>query len=90
MLYTLEEQKKGATVTDDERVARAKEIGLDAAEFTSCLTGARYQKALEREIDEGNKLGLEGTPSVYLNNTLMNFRGPEEFFKILDAATAAK
>ncbi|MDD2745598.1 MAG: thioredoxin domain-containing protein [Candidatus Gracilibacteria bacterium] len=89
-LYTLEDQKQGAAVTDDERVAKAKEIGLDVTEFTSCLTGARYQKALEREIDEGNQLGLEGTPSVYLNNKIMNFRGPDEFFKILDAATQAK
>lgn len=86
----MEDQKKGASVTDEERTAKAKEIGLDVAEFTSCLTGARYQKALEREIDEGNKLGLEGTPSVYLNNKIMNYRGPDEFFKILDAATAVK
>lgn len=31
-----------------------------------------------------------GTPSVYLNGVLINFSSEEEFFKIIDAAIAAK
>lgn len=87
-LYQLEDAKKGARVTDAERVAKAKEIGLDEAAFSACLTGAKYQKALEREIAQGNQLGLEGTPSSYLNDAYMNHRTSEEFFKLLDAAIA--
>jgi protein-disulfide isomerase len=53
--------------------------------FGACLTQAWYQKALEKEITQGNALGVQGTPSVFINNSQMNFKSSEEFFKILDA-----
>lgn len=30
-------------------------------------------------------MGLEGTPSVYLNGNIMKFKSKEEFFGIIDA-----
>ena len=30
-------------------------------------------------------MGLEGTPSVYLNGKIMKFKSKEEFFGIIDA-----
>jgi protein-disulfide isomerase len=85
-LYNLEETKKGTAVTDEERVAKAKELGMDANGFSQCLTQAWYQKALEREIAQGDRAGLEGTPSVYINDALVKYANEEEFFKILDLA----
>ncbi len=84
-LYTLEEAKKGTVVTDAERVAKAKELGMDETQFSQCLSQAWYQKVLEREIAQGDKMGLEGTPSIYINDAPVIFGNEEEFFKILDA-----
>lgn len=85
-LYDLEDTKKGLAITDGERVAKAKELGMDADQFSQCLTQAWYQKTLEREIAQGNKAGLEGTPSVYINDAPVKFDNEGEFFKILEAA----
>jgi|GEM_PF-6571324 len=41
---------------------------------------------IAREKKEGEAMGLEGTPSVYLNGTIMKFQSKEEFFGIIDAA----
>ena len=84
-LYDLEDSKRWATITNDERIARAKQLGMDADMFGACLTQAWYQKALEKEITQGNALGVQGTPSVFINNSQANFKSSEEFFKILDA-----
>lgn len=84
-LYDLEDVKKGAVITDEERVAAAKKIGMDGDQLSLCLSQAWYQKALEKEIAQGNTLGVEGTPSVFINNAPVNYKNSEEFFKILDA-----
>lgn len=85
-MYAVEEAKKGAAVTDDERAAAAKKAGITDPNFKQCVTEAWYQKRLEAEMKDGERLGLQGTPSVYLGDTILNFTTPEEFFGILDAA----
>ena len=45
-----------------------------------------YKKKLAKEKQEGEAKGLEGTPSVYLNGTIMKFKSKEEFFGMIDAA----
>lgn len=45
-----------------------------------------YKNQLAKEKQEGESKGLEGTPSVYLNGTIMKFKSKEEFFGMIDAA----
>jgi len=85
-LYTLEDQKKGDKVTDIERIEAAKRAGLDTVNFSQCLSEGWYMDQIVREKKEGEAMGLEGTPSVYLNGTIMKFQSKEEFFGIIDAA----
>lgn len=44
-----------------------------------------YVNQLAREKKEGDSMGLERTPSIYLNGKIMNFDTKEEFFGIIDA-----
>ncbi len=85
-LYDLEDQKKGDIVTDTERIEAAKRAGLDTVNFSQCLSEGWYMDQIAREKKEGEAMGLEGTPSVYLNGTIMKFNSKEEFFGIIDAA----
>lgn len=85
-LYALEDQKKGDKVTDIERIEAAKMAGLDTVNFSQCLSEGWYMDQIAREKKEGEAMGLEGTPSVYLNGTIMKFQSKEEFFGIIDAA----
>lgn len=44
-----------------------------------------YMNQINKEKKEGESMGLEGTPSVYLNGKIMKFGSKEEFFGIIEA-----
>jgi len=84
-MYTLEDEKKGNKTTDAERIALAKKVGIDTVVFAQCLSEGWYTSKIESERAEGNALGIQGTPSVYLNGKIMKFKSKEEFFGIIEA-----
>ena len=84
-MYALEDQKKGDTVTDEERIAIGKKLGLDPGEMQKSLDEGWYRNQIAKEKREGESMGLEWTPSVYLNGKIMKFKSKEEFFGIIDA-----
>lgn len=44
----------------------AKAIGLNEDDFKACLDKGKYTVAVKKDIEEGNKLGVRGTPTVML------------------------
>lgn len=84
-MYALEDQKKGDTVTDEERTALGKKVGLDPVEMQKSLDEGWYLNQIAKEKNEGEAMGLQGTPSIYLNGTIMKFKSKEEFFGIIEA-----
>ena len=89
-LYALEHEKNGSSVSDEERVKLAKDFGMNESEFSRCLTEAWYQKTLNNEIVEGNRLNLQGTPSVYLNEAPLVFEDSDQLATIIEAALSKK
>lgn len=85
-MYALEDEKKGDIITDGERVALGKKVGLDPVEMQKSLDEGWYLSQISKEKQEGEAKGLEGTPSIYLNGTIMKFKSKEEFFGMIDAA----
>lgn len=53
-LYAMEKEKAGKTTTDDDRVALAKEKGLDVAKFSTCLASRAYEKQVESDMALGD------------------------------------
>ena len=45
----------------------AEEVGLNRAQFESCLNSGKYAAYVEENYQEGVKLGVEGTPSSFVN-----------------------
>lgn len=45
----------------------AKKIGLDVEEYDRCISSGRYLETLRTTIDEGMKLKVMGTPTVFVN-----------------------
>lgn len=86
LMYDLEDRKKGDKVTDAERTALGKQVGLDPVEMQKSLDEGWYVNQVEKEKKEAEAMGLEGTPSIYLNGTIMKFKSKEEFFGMIDAA----
>lgn len=86
LMYALEDQKKGDKVSDEERTELGKKVGLDPVEMQKSLDEGWYANQVAKEKKEGEAMGLEGTPSIYLNGTIMKFKSKEEFFGMIDAA----
>lgn len=84
-MYAFEEQKAGNKVTDEERINVAKEAGVNEATMKQCMAEGWYMNKIASDMKEGEAMGLEGTPSVYLNGQIMQFKSKEEFFGIIDA-----
>ncbi len=44
----------------------AKTIGLDTKKFRSCLDGGKFTSKVQADIDDGVKLGVNGTPASFI------------------------
>ena len=58
----------------------AKELGLDAVAFDTCLGSGKYQAAIKQDIEEGNRVGVSGTPAFFINGRLISGAQPLEAF----------
>ena len=56
----------------------AKEIGLDMEKFRKALDEETYKAEVEKEVAEGRKLGVNSTPTFYVNGKLQKGALPAE------------
>ena len=54
---------------DDDLRTYASEIGLDTGKFNDCLEHKDYAGQIAKDIEEGRKMGVRGTPSFVLGLT---------------------
>lgn len=47
----------------------AAEIGVDQAQFQSCLDSAKFEKLVKDQMADGTKAGVSGTPSTFVINS---------------------
>lgn len=53
--------------TTDKLTAVAQSLGLDANQFRSCLDSKKYDKNVSDDLAAGQKAGVNGTPTVFIN-----------------------
>ncbi len=64
----------------EELKGYAKEAGLDLLAFEQCLSSRKYQAAVQKDIDEGNRAGVTGTPAFFINGRLLSGAHPLDSF----------
>jgi protein-disulfide isomerase len=72
----------------------AQEVGLDGAAFETCLGSGKHQAAIKKDIEEGRRIGVTGTPAFFINGRMISGAQPfEAFARVIDdelARTASR
>ena len=68
----------------------ATEIGLDRARFDAALDSRKFAEKVERDVLDGQKLGVNGTPTFYINGKRVSDRSYEALKATIEAALKAK
>ncbi len=71
-LIALEEAKRGATVSDSERVEAMKWLSIDETKFSQCLSTDKYASSVDRDIADGDAKRVNGTPTLILDGTKLD------------------
>ncbi len=72
-----------AATTSFEDYARS--VGLPAAEFAACVNSGRYAKRVTESLNAGHRLGIDATPTLFINGRLMAGAEPFEVLaRIID------
>ena len=66
----------------------AKNIGLDFAKFKQDLNDPQIRQLINRDMQESQKNGVRGTPTIFVNNRLLRDRSPAGFQAAIDKALA--
>lgn len=61
----------------------AKKISLDTNKFNSCLDSGEKAKLVQNDLDDGTKVGVNGTPAFFINGRLLSGAVPFEQFKAI-------
>lgn len=73
------EHQAQANTEDFKRFA--DQLKLDGKRFALCLESGRTQAAVDSDMQEGARLGISGTPTLFINGRLMVGAQPLETFR---------
>jgi protein-disulfide isomerase len=63
----------------------ASQLGLNVADFSKCLDSGKFKAAVQKDEDEGERLGVQGTPAFFINGRLFSGAQPASAFaRIID------
>jgi len=73
--------------TRDDLIAKAAQLHLDIARFTKDLDTHRFKPQVESDRQEGNRLGVDGTPFFFINgHAISGGANLQDFKHLIDAA----
>jgi len=74
-------------LTRDDLVAKARQLNLDVPRFTADLDSHRFKPQVDADRQEGNRLGVDGTPFFFINgHAISGGVGLADFKKLIEAA----
>ena len=64
----------------DDLKRHALELGLDTASFNQCLDSSKYGARVREGMTEGSALGVNSTPTIFINGRRLSGAQPYEVF----------
>jgi protein-disulfide isomerase len=73
--------QKSPQLAPDNLKQYARDLKLDADSFDRCLAANKFQAAIAADIEEGQRLGVSGTPAFFINGRLLVGAQPATAFQ---------
>lgn len=75
----------------DALLEYARNLKLDDHQFASCLASDKYNAGIDKDLQEGRKAGVSGTPGFFINGIFISGAQPKDaFVRIIDEELARK
>jgi len=74
----------------DDLKRHALELGLDGAKFNQCLDSSKYAERVSEGVAEGGALGVNSTPTIFINGRRLSGAQPYEVFAAIIDEELAK
>jgi protein-disulfide isomerase len=90
-VHAAQEPRLGTAVsvpfTREDLIAKAKQLNLDVPRFTRDLDSHRFKPQVDADRQEGNRLGVDGTPFFFINgHAISGGASLADFKHLIDAA----
>ena len=66
-----------------ELMGHAAALGLDVGTFSACLESSRYAARVQKSLDAGGRMGVQATPTVFINGRVLHGAQPFSVFSKL-------
>lgn len=68
----------------------AQQVGLDMTKFDQCVKERTFRDAVEKDLQDGAQVGINGTPAFFINGRMLSGAQPFEAFKeVIDEELAS-
>ena len=68
------------TLTNDEFKQFAKDVGLNEKKWEQCVMAKKYDARIEKDIADGQRFGVRGTPAFFINGFPISGAQPFDVF----------
>jgi protein-disulfide isomerase len=80
---------KAPRASADDLKTYAREVGLDLVKFDRCVASAKHKEVVQKDLEEGARLGVSGTPAFFINGELLSGAQPlESFVRVVERELA--
>jgi protein-disulfide isomerase len=75
----------------DDLIGYARDLKLDDKQFVSCLASDKYNAGIDKDVQEGRKAGVNGTPGFFINGIFLSGAQPKDSFtRVIDDELSRK
>ena len=68
-------------LSEEQLKGYAGDLGLDKAKFETCLKEKPFKAAIDKDMADGSKVGVNGTPAFFINGRMLSGAQPFDKFK---------
>ena len=77
--------KNAPAASPEQLNSYASQLGMNPSEFKKCLDSGKFKAAVKKDEEDGERIGVQGTPSFFINGRLLSGAQPErEFARVID------